>query len=126
MEQTWWESLKTLEPLAPRFVSGTDGAGGSTRERTHATVERIARETSLQAAAHLTCVEATREEIDDVARYYWAAGIRHVVALRGDPPETGAYFRPPTEGYANAVAQVIGMQAPAPSATSVAACPQSP
>src|SRR3546814_11312299 len=77
MEQTVWESVKTLEPLAPRFVSVTYGAGGSTRERTHATVERIARETSLQAAAHLTCVEATREEIDDVARSSWAAGIRH-------------------------------------------------
>ena len=92
MEQTLWESVKMLEPLAPRFVSVTYGAGGSTRERTHATVARIARETSLDAAAHLTCVEASREDIDEVARAYWAAGIRHVVALRGDPPEQGKPF----------------------------------
>ncbi|HEY9553839.1 methylenetetrahydrofolate reductase [Allosphingosinicella sp.] len=124
MEQTLWESVKTLEPLAPRFVSVTYGAGGSTRERTHATVERIARETSLQAAAHLTCVEATREEIDDVARSYWAAGIRHVVALRGDPPEQGASFRPHPEGYANAVALVNGLKAIAPFEISVAAYPE--
>jgi methylenetetrahydrofolate reductase (NADPH) len=86
MEETLWESVKTLEPLAPRFVSVTYGAGGSTRARTHATVERIARETTLNAAAHLTCVEASRAEIDDIAREYWAAGVRHIVALRGDPP----------------------------------------
>src|SRR5436305_14373877 len=74
MEQTLWESVKTLEPLQPRFVSVTYGAGGSTRERTHATVVRIARETSLTPAAHLTCVEASRGEVDDVARTYWEAG----------------------------------------------------
>jgi methylenetetrahydrofolate reductase (NADPH) len=74
MEETLWESVQMLEPLQPRFVSVTYGAGGSTRARTHATVERIARETSLQAAAHLTCVEASRAEIDEVAREYWAAG----------------------------------------------------
>ena len=94
MEQVLWESVKTLEPLAPRFVSVTYGAGGSTRERTHATVARIQRETSLQAAAHLTCVEASRGEIDDIARAYWDAGIRHIVALRGDPPEAGKAFAP--------------------------------
>src|SRR3982751_3899240 len=76
MEETLWESVKMLEPLGPRFVSVTYGAGGSTRERTHATVARIQRETSLQAAAHLTCVEASRGEIEDIARAYWDAGIR--------------------------------------------------
>src|SRR3546814_19691485 len=126
MEQTLGESGKTLEPLAPRFVSVTYGAGGSTRERTHATVERIARETSLQAAAHLTCVEATRAEIDDVARSYWAAGIRHVVALRRDPPEQGASFRPHPEGYATAVALVNGLKAIAPFQLSVAPYPECP
>ncbi|PWG02589.1 methylenetetrahydrofolate reductase [Sphingosinicella humi] len=124
MEQTLWESVKTLEPLGPRFVSVTYGAGGSTRERTHATVERIARETSLQAAAHLTCVEASRAEIDEVARSYWAAGIRHVVALRGDPPEPGTPFKPHPDGYANAVALVKGLKAIAPFEISVAAYPE--
>lgn len=124
MEQTLWESVKTLEPLGPRFVSVTYGAGGSTRERTHATVERIARETSLQAAAHLTCVEASRAEIDEVARSYWAAGIRHVVALRGDPPEPGTPFKPHPDGYANAVALVRGLKAIAPFEISVAAYPE--
>src|SRR3712207_7670042 len=74
MEATLWSSIERLAPLQPRFVSVTYGAGGSTRERTHATVERIARETSLTAAAHLTCVGATREEVDEVARHYWEAG----------------------------------------------------
>ena len=87
MEQTLWESIKTLEPLHPRFVSVTYGAGGSTRERTHATVERILKETSLIPAAHLTCVGASRDEIDSIARDYWALGVRHIVALRGDPAE---------------------------------------
>lgn len=89
MEEQLWDAVRTLEPLAPSFVSVTYGAGGSTRERTHATVARIQRETSLAAAAHLTCVEATREEIDQVAEEYWAAGVRHIVALRGDPPAAG-------------------------------------
>src|SRR5688572_914797 len=101
MEETLWESVKTLEPLAPRFVSVTYGAGGSTRERTHATVERITRETSLTAAAHLTCVSATREEVDEVARQYWDAGVRHIVALRGDPPELGNKYEQHPGGYAN-------------------------
>lgn len=92
MEETLWEAVRTLEPLGPRFVSVTYGAGGSTRERTHATVARIQRETSLAAAAHLTCVEASRDEIDQVAEEYWAAGVRHIVALRGDPPVAGQKF----------------------------------
>ena len=86
MEERLWEVVKRLEPLGPRFVSVTYGAGGSTRERTHATVRRIRQETALEPAAHLTCVAATRDEIDAVAHAYWEAGIRHIVALRGDPP----------------------------------------
>ena len=124
MEEVLWESVKTLEPLQPRFVSVTYGAGGSTRARTHATVERIARETSLASAAHLTCVEASREEIDEVAREYWAAGIRHIVALRGDPPEQGKGFEPRPDGYANAAELVEGLKKIAPFEISVAAYPE--
>ena len=89
MAETLWESIQTLEPLHPRFVSVTYGAGGSTRERTHQTVERILKETSLTPAAHLTCVGASKVEIDDIAREYWDLGVRNIVALRGDPPEAG-------------------------------------
>jgi len=85
MEKTLWDSITRLAPLEPNFVSVTYGAGGSTRERTHATVKRILAETALVPAAHLTCVAATREEIDGVIRNYCAAGVRHIVALRGDP-----------------------------------------
>lgn len=124
MEETLWQSVKTLEPLQPRFVSVTYGAGGSTRARTHATVERIARETSLAPAAHLTCVGATRDEIDAIAREYWDAGIRHIVALRGDPPEMGQKFEPHPQGYANAAALVAGLKKIAPFEISVAAYPE--
>ncbi|HEV2816927.1 MAG TPA: methylenetetrahydrofolate reductase [NAD(P)H] [Allosphingosinicella sp.] len=124
MEAVLWESVKTLEPLAPRFVSVTYGAGGSTRERTHATVTRIQRETSLHAAAHLTCVEASRGEIDDIARAYWDAGIRHIVALRGDPPEPGKGFAPHPQGYANAAELVAGLKRVAPFEISVACYPE--
>lgn len=124
MEATLWESVKTLEPLQPRFVSVTYGAGGSTRARTHATVERIARETSIVPAAHLTCVGASREEIDAVARDYWEAGIRHIVALRGDPPEVGGKFTPHPDGYANAAELVAGLKRIAPFEISVAAYPE--
>ena len=124
MEQVLWESIKTLEPLHPRFVSVTYGAGGSTRERTHSTVERIVRETSLTPAAHLTCVAATKAEIDEVARSYWEAGVRHVVALRGDPPVAGAKFEAPAGGYANAAELVAGLKAVAPFEISVAAYPE--
>ncbi|UIJ46572.1 methylenetetrahydrofolate reductase [Sphingomonas cannabina] len=124
MEETLWESVKTLEPLGPRFVSVTYGAGGSTRERTHATVARIERETSLAAAAHLTCVEATREQIDAVAEEYWAAGVRHIVALRGDPPVAGAKFVSPAGGYENAAALVAGLRKLHPFEISVAAYPE--
>jgi methylenetetrahydrofolate reductase (NADPH) len=124
MEETLWESVKTLEPLAPRFVSVTYGAGGSTRARTHATVERIVRENSLAPAAHLTCVEASREEIDEVARDYWNAGVRHIVALRGDPPEQGRKFAAHPDGYQNAVELVAGLKRIAPFEVSVAAYPE--
>ena len=124
MEETLWEAVGTLAPLAPRFVSVTYGAGGSTRERTHATVERITRETSIPAAAHLTCVDATREEIDDVARAYWAAGVRHIVALRGDPPVAGTSFAAHPEGYRNAADLVAGLRKVAPFEISVAAYPE--
>ena len=99
MEQTLWRSIRRLEPLQPEFVSVTYGAGGSTRERTHATVKRILDETTLEPVAHLTCVGATRAEVDDVIRAYWDAGIRHIVALRGDMPELGAPYRPHPDGY---------------------------
>ena len=124
MEETLWESVKTLEPLAPRFVSVTYGAGGSTRERTHATVARIVRETSIPAAAHLTCVNATRDEVDAIARSYWEVGVRHIVAIRGDPPEPGAKFAPHPGGYANAAELVAGLKRVAPFEISVAAFPE--
>ena len=101
METQLWEAIERLAPLAPDFVSVTYGAGGSTRERTHATVARIVRETSIKPAAHLTCVAATREEIDDVVRAYHDAGVRHVVALRGDPTGgVGTTYEAHPGGYA--------------------------
>jgi methylenetetrahydrofolate reductase (NADPH) len=124
MEETLWESVQTLAPLGPRFVSVTYGAGGTTRERTHATVARIARETDIPAAAHLTCVEATKEEIDAVANDYWNAGVRHIVALRGDPPVAGSKFQSPAGGYENAAALVEGLRKLHPFEISVAAYPE--
>jgi methylenetetrahydrofolate reductase (NADPH) len=124
MEQNLWESIKTLEPLHPRFVSVTYGAGGSTRERTHATVERILRETELTPAAHLTCVAAPREEVDQVAREYWDLGVRHIVALRGDAPEAGARYQPHPQGYRDAIELVAGLKKVAPFDISVAAYPE--
>ena len=124
MEQNLWESIKTLEPLQPRFVSVTYGAGGSTRERTHATVERILKETRLTPAAHLTCVGATRDEVDAVARDYWELGVRHIVALRGDPPEAGARFASHPAGYENAADLVTGLKRIAPFDISIAAYPE--
>jgi len=124
MEQTLWESIKTLEPLNPRFVSVTYGAGGSTRERTHATVERILKETALTPAAHLTCVGASRDEVDEVARSYWDAGARHIVALRGDPTEPGSKYQPHPGGYRDAVDLVAGLKKVAPFDISVAAYPE--
>uniref|UniRef100_UPI0035CC3D7A methylenetetrahydrofolate reductase [NAD(P)H] n=1 Tax=uncultured Sphingomonas sp. TaxID=158754 RepID=UPI0035CC3D7A len=124
MEETLWESVQTLAPLGPQFVSVTYGAGGSTRERTHATVARIARETAIPAAAHLTCVDATREEIDAVANEYWEAGVRHIVALRGDSSVPGAKFQSPVGGYENAAALVEGLRKLHPFEISVAAYPE--
>jgi methylenetetrahydrofolate reductase (NADPH) len=124
MAETLWDSVKTLEPLQPRFVSVTYGAGGSTRERTHATVERILKETALTPAAHLTCVGASKGEVDDVARAYWDAGVRHIVALRGDPSEPGSKYQPHGEGYRDAVELVAGLKKVAPFDISVAAYPE--
>lgn len=127
MEATLWDSIKTLEPLNPRFVSVTYGAGGSTRERTHATVRRIVEETPIQAAAHLTCVDASKAEIEEVIGDYWDAGVRHIVALRGDPPRKGDAFepfQPHLEGYASAAELVAGIKAFKPFEVSVAAYPE--
>ncbi len=124
MEAQLWESFDALAPLAPRFVSVTYGAGGSTRERTHATVARIAAESDIPAAAHLTCVAASKAEIAEVAQSYWEAGVRHIVALRGDPPELGQAFVPHPEGYASAAELVAGLRRIAPFEISVAAYPE--
>jgi methylenetetrahydrofolate reductase (NADPH) len=125
MEHRLWEVVKRLEPLAPRFVSVTYGAGGSTRERTHQTVRRIRDETALEPAAHLTCVAATRSEIDAVAHDYWQAGIRHIVALRGDPPGgLGERYAPHPGGYAFAADLVAGLKRVADFEISVAAYPE--
>ncbi|MCW2246841.1 methylenetetrahydrofolate reductase (NADPH) [Azospirillum fermentarium] len=128
MEQSLWQAIQRLAPLAPAFVSVTYGAGGSTRERTHATVCRIQAETGIPAAAHLTCVGATRDEIDAIARTYWDAGIRHIVALRGDPPEAagglGGAYVPHPGGYAYAADLVAGLKAVADFEISVAAYPE--
>ena len=125
MEDRLWEVVKRLEPLAPRFVSVTYGAGGSTRERTHSTVRRIRQETALEPAAHLTCVAATRDEIDAVAHQYWQAGIHHIVALRGDPPGgMGASYAPHPGGYPFAADLVAGLKRVADFEISVAAYPE--
>lgn len=110
LEEQLWQCIRRLEPLAPRFVSVTYGAGGSTQERTHATVARLVSETSLTPAAHLTCVGATREEVDAVARQYWDAGVRHIVALRGDPPKKSDVYTPHPGGYAQAEDLVRGLR----------------
>jgi methylenetetrahydrofolate reductase (NADPH) len=124
MGETLWSSIQTLAPLSPRFVSVTYGAGGSTRERTHATVERILNETSVTPAAHLTCVGASRAEVDAIAKDYWELGVRHLVALRGDPPEAGSKYQPHPDGYRDAVDLVGGLKAVAPFDISVAAYPE--
>ncbi|MDX2101558.1 MAG: methylenetetrahydrofolate reductase [NAD(P)H] [Alphaproteobacteria bacterium] len=105
-----WSAFDRLAPLAPSFVSVTYGAGGSTRERTHAIVRRIRQETAIPPAAHLTCVAATQAEIDAVAQDYWDAGIRHIVALRGDPPAGASQYEPHPGGYAYASDLVAGLK----------------
>jgi methylenetetrahydrofolate reductase (NADPH) len=125
MERTLWESIARLAPLDPSFVSVTYGAGGSTRERTHSTVKRLLSETSLVPAAHLTCVDASREEVDEVVRAYHAAGVRHIVALRGDPAEgIGAAYKPHPGGYAYACDLVAGLRKIGDFEISVAAFPE--
>ncbi|MBB3981282.1 methylenetetrahydrofolate reductase (NADPH) [Sphingobium fontiphilum] len=124
MEEQLWSAIGTLTPLAPQFVSVTYGAGGSTRERTHNTVARIARETPLAAAAHLTCVAASKDEIAAVADAYWEAGVRHIVALRGDPPQAGERFQPHPQGYQGAADLVQGLAKRHPFEISVAAYPE--
>ena len=124
MEASLWASITKLAPLAPAFVSVTYGAGGTTRERTHATVRRIRQETALEPAAHLTCVGASRAEIDAVARDYWAAGIRHIVALRGDAPAGSAGYAPHPDGYAYAADLVAGLKRVGDFEISVAAYPE--
>jgi methylenetetrahydrofolate reductase (NADPH) len=125
MEATLWSSIERLAPLRPSFVSVTYGAGGSTRERTHATVARIVRETGLKPAAHLTCVAATRGEVDDVVRSYWDAGVRHVVALRGDPlAGLGAAYEPHPGGYERTCDLVAGIRAVGDFEVSVSAYPE--
>lgn len=120
-----WAAVEKLAPLGPEFVSVTYGAGGSTRERTHETVSRIIRETDLKVAAHLTCVAATRAEVDDVLRSYWAAGVQHIVALRGDPPGgVGQAYVPHPGGYANAAELAAGARAIAPFEVSVGCYPE--
>lgn len=123
-EQSLWAAVQKLAPLQPKFVSVTYGAGGTTRERTHATVRRLREETSLEPAAHLTCVGADQAEIDAVARDYWRAGIRHIVALRGDPPAGAAQYQPHPGGYAYAVDLVAGLRRIADFEISVAAYPE--
>jgi methylenetetrahydrofolate reductase (NADPH) len=124
MEATLWSSLERLAPLAPRFVSVTYGADGSTRERTHNVVTRIQRATTLTGAPHLTCVGAARGEILDIARGYWDEGIRHLVALRGDPPQGQGRYQPHPGGFAYASDLVAGLMSVAPFDISVAAYPE--
>ena len=124
-EESLWLAIRRLEPLRPEFVSVTYGAGGSTRERTHRTVLRMLQETSLAPAAHLTCVEASRDQVDEVIKDYWSAGIRHIVALRGDPPgQIGGAYVPRADGYANATELGAAIRAIAPFEVSVGLYPQ--
>jgi methylenetetrahydrofolate reductase (NADPH) len=124
MEQTLWQSVERLAPLRPRFVSVTYGADGSTRTRTHNIVTQIQETTPLTAAPHLTCIGAPREEILDVARNYWSHGIRHIVALRGDPPQGSGRYAPHPEGFAYAVDLVSGLRSVADFEISVATYPE--
>lgn len=124
MEETLWRSIEHLAPLGPRFVSVTYGADGSTRERTHNVVSRILKETELTPVPHLTCVGASRGEIDDIARRYWDEGVRHIVALRGDPPKGVQNYRPHPDGYAYADELVAGLRRIADFDIAVAAYPE--
>jgi methylenetetrahydrofolate reductase (NADPH) len=123
-ETALWSTIKRLEPLGPSFVSVTYGAGGSTRERTHATVKRIVEETSLKPAAHLTCVGASKDEINAIVQGYWDAGIRHIVALRGDMPNMDGPYRPHAEGYRSTPELIAGIRRIAPFEVSVSFYPE--
>ncbi|MGH7022061.1 MAG: methylenetetrahydrofolate reductase [NAD(P)H] [Caulobacteraceae bacterium] len=124
-EASLWQAIRRLEPLGPEFVSVTYGAGGSTRERTHRTVMRMLAETKLSPAAHLTCVDASRAEVDGVIGDYWNAGVRHIVALRGDPPgKIGGAYEGRADGYANATELAGAIRAAAPFEVSVGLYPQ--
>lgn len=124
MEERLWSAIDKLAPLAPRFVSVTYGAGGTTRERTHSTVKHILEQTNVKPAAHLTCVGSSKDEIDEIARNYWELGVRHIVALRGDPPEGVTTYQPHPEGYAYASDLVRGLKNIADFEISVAAYPE--
>jgi methylenetetrahydrofolate reductase (NADPH) len=124
MEATLWKSVERLAPLAPRFVSVTYGADGSTRERTHKVITRMQRETTLTGAPHLTCVDAPRGEVLDIARRYWDQGIRHLVALRGDPARGDTQYVPHPQGFAYASDLVAGLKSVANFDISVAAYPE--
>jgi methylenetetrahydrofolate reductase (NADPH) len=124
MEKTLWESIRYLEPLAPTFVSVTYGADGSTRERTHNAVSRIQKETALSCVPHLTCVDASRGEVLDIARRYWDQGIRHIVALRGDAPTSATPYVPRADGFAYAADLVAGLKTIGDFEISVAAYPE--
>ena len=124
METQLWNAIRRLSPLRPHFVSVTYGAGGSTRDRTHATVKRIIDETPLKPAAHLTCVGASREDVNAVIRDYWTAGVRHIVALRGDMAELGQRYCAHKDGYQSTAELVAGIRAVAPFEVSVSAYPE--
>jgi methylenetetrahydrofolate reductase (NADPH) len=124
METQLWNAIRRLAPLRPHFVSVTYGAGGSTRDRTHSTVKRIVEETALKPAAHLTCVGASKEAVDAVIRDYWNAGVRHIVTLRGDMPETGAPYAPHKDGYHSTAELVAAIRRIAPFEISVSGYPE--
>jgi len=124
MEATLWQSVQRLAPLAPRFVSVTYGADGSTRDRTHKVVQRMQRETALTGAPHLTCIGATRDEVLGIARAYWQDGVRHIVALRGDAPAGASSYQPHPQGFAYGADLVAGLRKVADFDISVAAYPE--
>ena len=124
MEETLWQSIRRLESFAPRFVSVTYGAGGTTRERTHRTVSRILEETALTPAAHLTCVGASKADVDAVVEDYWSAGVRNIVALRGDPEEGHDGFQPHPEGYTSSVDLISALTTAHPFEVSVGCYPE--
>jgi len=124
-EASLWRAMKRLEPLGPSFVSVTHGAGGTTRERTYRTAVRVLEETRLEPAAHITCVDATRDQVRDLLCDYWIAGVRHVVAIRGDRPGViGGAYQPPPDGYANATELVCAITDVAPFDVTVACYPE--